>query len=387
MSMLRRRRKAPQAQLALAEFADRLGNIPTEHFPERVQHRAGSLSVPEQIAELIVEGRALAGRTADSWEVQRYARMLSGEWYRVPAVISLPAGRIFVSNRTGVHVTASSEVLRDSTPTYSPAFDPGPPPPPGAVRKLPGRVVSLLSLWDRNYAHWLMDSLPRACAIADPSLTFAIRAGSPGFAFESLEVLGVGRERIVEIEEEWFTADEMLCLRAAPSSGVPHGELLRLLRRRLVDGAGGSTAAAGRRLWIRRGETQSSSKRRLLNEAEVATVLAGHGFGEVFPEQLAFREQVRLFAGASWLCGAHGAGIYNLLFAANGIGVIEFYNHAYWDHAAARLCSLLGQQHYHIFSRNEDPERNFHVPCGQLRKLLSGLLPDANRTDACEAEF
>jgi len=74
------------------------------------------------------------------------------------------------------------------------------------------------------------------------------------------------------------------------------------------------------RLYVVRG---TADRRRVLNEDKVQQVLAGHGFASVNPGALSFADQVKLFADAAIVVGAHGAGLTNAMFMAPGGALVE----------------------------------------------------------------
>jgi len=76
----------------------------------------------------------------------------------------------------------------------------------------------------------------------------------------------------------------------------------------------------GRRLYVSRADAK---KRHILNESALEPALRRNGFEIVLPGAMTLQEQVSLFSQASVICGAHGAGLTDMLFAAPGAHVIE----------------------------------------------------------------
>jgi capsular polysaccharide biosynthesis protein len=83
-------------------------------------------------------------------------------------------------------------------------------------------------------------------------------------------------------------------------------------------------ARGRKRIYVARG---AALRRRVLNEAAVEKLLAGHGFVSVNPGALSISEQVALFADAEIVAGPHGAGLTNAVFMAPGGAVIELTHH------------------------------------------------------------
>ena len=78
-----------------------------------------------------------------------------------------------------------------------------------------------------------------------------------------------------------------------------------------------------RRIFISRA---NASKRRMVNEADVADFLASFGFEHVALEERSLLDQMKLFAEASVVIGQHGAGLTNLLYVPAGTTVVEIFS-------------------------------------------------------------
>ena len=69
-----------------------------------------------------------------------------------------------------------------------------------------------------------------------------------------------------------------------------------------------------------------------------------------------------------------GAGLYNSIFAPPGAIVLEIFNPARWEHSLARLASLCGHTHWHVFGRNEGAQWETSVDLKRLEKALDYAL-------------
>ena len=175
--------------------------------------------------------------------------------------------------------------------------------------------------FSNGYFHWLCDVLPRleaACNSRNRQRTFLVPAMATfPYVVPSLEPYGFSAICISSWRERIRCADLMVVTQAAPT-GNYRPSLMQALRSRFraYFGAG----PASRRLYISRART---SRRRIVNEAQVESVMVRHGFERVFLEDLSFQEQVRLVGSASVLAGNHGAGLANMTWMLPGTTVLE----------------------------------------------------------------
>jgi capsular polysaccharide biosynthesis protein len=215
--------------------------------------------------------------------------------------------------------------------------------------------------WTANYGHWTLDVLTRVAML--------LRAGAPDdvkilvpepvlpFQRETLVGLGIADDRILPWDGRptRFRTVYVPTARPTPPFVFPAGvELLREL------GRGASKALPGRRLFISRRKLGRST--RIENESELLRVAKELDFVEMKPETLAYSKQLRRFAEAEIVVGAHGSGLTNAVFMARGTGLCELAPSRlsaakvpnFWDLAAC------GGQRYGLCvasGRRVDPER------------------------------
>jgi hypothetical protein len=240
-----------------------------------------------------------------------------------------------------------------------------------------------------NFAHWLLNHLPRlrvaeeVPALADIPVVVGddirpshrdclIRAG---IAPDQIVYLRPGR--IATFGELWVPS--LLFCGLDADRGLGSGlhwnpELLAFLRRRL---GLKHSAMPTRRIFISR---KNARWRRLLNEAEVVSTLNRFGFEVVDPGAMTLNEQIDLAANAQIIVGALGAGIYFFLFAPEGTPVVElkYETHDVMDFNWA-LAAGLKQPHHTIIgeSRPTDPDilkRDFTVSADRVREVVEQAL-------------
>jgi hypothetical protein len=183
-----------------------------------------------------------------------------------------------------------------------------------------------------NFAHWLLNHLPRLRLAEDmPELeNISVVVGEDirpshrdcliraGIAPERLVYLRQGR--IASFGELWVPSMLFCGLDAERGEGRGlhwNSSLLSFLRRRLrLD----FSAAPKRRVFISR---RNARWRRLQNEEEVVSALQRFGFELVDPGTLTLAEQLALAADSQIIVGPLGAGLYFFLFAPPGTPVVE----------------------------------------------------------------
>lgn len=190
-------------------------------------------------------------------------------------------------------------------------------------------AVSFLGWANWNYAHWLMEKLPRFYwlqVMALPTETvLLIESGLPDSIYESLALFWLDRPvlqvpagtliRVGCLHHVSNTAD---LFEPVPEYAWQGGELalyppaLGWLRDRLLSLVGRPTA---QRLYLHRMKTKG---RYVLDEAEIIRQLAQEQFLPFDPEDVTFREQIEQFAVCSLVLGSAGAAFANLLFMPTG---------------------------------------------------------------------
>lgn len=177
-----------------------------------------------------------------------------------------------------------------------------------------------------NYCHWFVDYLPRiifgAERFPDYRLTIARDWASGEFQNDSLDLCGIGADRLLKVDEGSYYVEQLALLTSSGRDyvhcfqGGSRDYAMQTLR---TLPAGGPRA--GRRLHLIR---RKGLGRGLENSDEVTKALSKHGFEEVNPGELKLREQVKLFGEAEVIIGAHGAALTNILFCGRGTKILEF---------------------------------------------------------------
>lgn len=205
---------------------------------------------------------------------------------------------------------------------------------------------------ERNYFHWMFDVLPRVHMLEQAGLDkqkidyFLSNMDGLQFQNESLERVGIPLQKILRSDASLHLKARRLIV---PSPAINSFfdtpawvcEYLQALFSRER-----STGVSSRELIY---VTRSNARfRKVVNEAELLSMLEKYGFVAVSPDMLSIAEQASLFAGARVVVGAHGAGLVNLVFCQPGAKVIElfapdFVQTNYWG-----ISSAVGLEYFYL---------------------------------------
>jgi capsular polysaccharide biosynthesis protein len=185
-------------------------------------------------------------------------------------------------------------------------------------------AVLLKQLWDTNYGHWLIETLPRlelvdeCFDIAKCKFIIGGDRGAIGQVYlDTLALFGVPNENIVRLDEA--SSFENL-IYPAPLTIQPWIKAPRVIKflERLGQKAL-SDYVSPSRLYVSR---DSNAKRVLLNEEAVLEIVLKYGFFPIDPGRVDFQSQVRMFRNATHVIGNLGAAMTNVVFAPRGVKVL-----------------------------------------------------------------
>lgn len=250
----------------------------------------------------------------------------------------------------------------------------------GDIPERDERVVVLGAQTNRNYSHWLVESLVRVLLFRplDDGTHLFLTPPLSDWQRQTLELVGIGAERVLELEPEGpIRFREAI----AVSRGMGRMPDLRPTGvAALAELAPPSTER--RRIYCSRAGT---NRRHITNEAEVADLLLRHGFESLRPETLPIREQIEIFAGAEAVFALHGSALTNIAFSRPGTLVIELEAEGF-NLGALRwnwiLASLREQPFVQVVCQSAEATKNLAhghhdvtVDTRHLDTMLSRLLP------------
>jgi capsular polysaccharide biosynthesis protein len=196
-------------------------------------------------------------------------------------------------------------------------------------------AVSLLGCRTDFFGDWICETitkyvaasrtglLPPAPILIDASMPASHRQALEMMLPQPVEIVEIPAFAIVEAERLWVIPSiahtpfhQVLNARfkwdyatTAPAAFVPvRREMLRRADRAL------GPVILRRKLFLAR---HAFRHRKLVNKDEIEAIAAGHGFAIVYPEDLAFADQVRLFRDASHVVAPEGSAMYLYFFRSD----------------------------------------------------------------------
>ena len=246
-------------------------------------------------------------------------------------------------------------------------------------RRIESEALWITNYWSTGYFHWLADALTRLFVVRDRvrDLLLVLPGKYQGCEFveSSLRAFGVTNVDFVDANEVMECRSLLLPSHTAPP-GHFKNEAIRGVRSVLLS-AYGSSGDEGERLYISRSK---ATKRRIVNEDEIAPVLNKFGFQTICMEDLSFSEQVQICSRARYVVSNHGAGLTNTLFMRDGGSVLELrhqsdcINNCYFT-----LSSALDLNYFYQTCAARNPSADPHeadllVDAGELKRNLRLLL-------------
>jgi acetyltransferase-like isoleucine patch superfamily enzyme len=249
------------------------------------------------------------------------------------------------------------------------------------------QAITTLSGIQRNYYHWFIFALARlnppivnmwsrqnipASTILVPEFEAPYQEASMKLLLErgNLPSTIVAQNDVIKVDNLFYS--DLLRQRGVVQPPIVK-ETLSYLKEAL-----GLSIGRKRRIFISRCD---SNNRILVNEDELAAIARVCGFEVVTLSGMSLYEQASMFASASHIIGAHGAGLTNIIFCEPGTKLLELHMEGYVNWCYRRLCALYGAEYGFVSGRRIEPDApihssNFAVPLSKFEDVLlsSGYL-------------
>ena len=185
-------------------------------------------------------------------------------------------------------------------------------------------ILASFSRDQANYAHWMLDVLPRILVghsnehvRAAPILL--TKEPTP-WQEEALRIFGVERSRVVSVDATAPIRLRNVVLPVTTHDLYPTPYSIKVLRRALTFSGALSSGKPTRRLYVPR----RARFRRVLNEDQIGALLAKLGFEEISPGDLSVASQIKAFSEAEIVVAAGGAAVTNALFMQPGTALVVY---------------------------------------------------------------
>jgi capsular polysaccharide biosynthesis protein len=225
-----------------------------------------------------------------------------------------------------------------------------------AVVTVPGQEVAVEELAVligncREHWHWLTDHLPRFYTVRKfpqlSGLRFVVGNDLTRQQRESLALLGVGPQHLMQLDYDKLYRFKSLWVPSVFTENLtPHPFAIQWLRRTFR--TEGMVSGRKSRLFLSR---RDAPQRHLINEDEIAALLAEYGFETLVAGELSFGEQVRRFANAEFVVAVTGSNMANVLFSPKGTRLIELHNFEVGADFIVYLAEVLGQRYARVTGR------------------------------------
>jgi capsular polysaccharide biosynthesis protein len=308
----------------------------------------------------------------------------------LPAMVyEVRGGRIFVGHQRTTVILGEDRYLEPGSSSAGPWIAPLLARAPMALR-VAGTVAVLYANGARMFSHWMFDLLPKIEVLRRAGWTesnvdfFIVNPAPADFQKDTLRILGIPEHKIMMSEGLLLEADTLLF----PSRiriGFKTPPWVRAFVRDRFGPSECNGSGEKLKIYVSRGLARG---RRVENEEAIREVLERRGYRTVYAENHAVGDFARLVARAEAIAAPHGAGLANVVFAPDGVQVLEMYGaqltQEYW-----LLASGIGGQHFLLPGKDHDQkypwqsaeypelsyhERNiadFHVDLSDLQRALT----------------
>lgn len=266
-----------------------------------------------------------------------------------PAFLArLPGGRVFGSGN--VISPDGKTIARDVSPDFGKPFEEHWLLTYKKIRPpvhLQGTTAVIATTLGAGYSHWLLEELPRLLALKPDDCETLIAHAAYAYNREAFALHGFAGKILPAKREAHHSCEQLL----VPSLGQLTPATVRSLDEFTVP-LRLSSSPFGERLYISR---QKAKRRRVINESELWTELAAHGFVKLHLEELSWAQQISAFRAAKVIVAPHGAGLANLVFCQPGTKVIELFHRSYVSPLYWQLAALKKLDYRPLVAAGDEP--------------------------------
>jgi len=304
-------------------------------------------------------------------------------------LLELTPGRVI--SPTGFVIGTDDMLIDDVSALYFGKTRPEPQPYPilralrlPPCRKFPGTLAVITTNNTHNYFHWLTDALPRVEIVRkllpralEEVDAWLVPSGNPLVA-ETVAKLGIPADKLLTADSQTHWEASRLVVPSPPGmTGSVPAWVAEFLRKEFL--ASGTEGGFSKRIFVSRA---GGASRRILNEAEVMGCLGKLGFQAYRLEEMTFQDQIGLFRSAEVVVAPHGAGLTNLLWAPEGVKVVEIFSPNYVNVCYWLTAGRVNAEYTYLCGKGDPPppgtdshliQDHIEVDLAQLRKALATI--------------
>lgn len=265
------------------------------------------------------------------------------EIYRAPRVLHFPEYSFHVwdgfAPTEAINYPLHLGIAQARVPIGRTQFD------PKDAQKSDAEVCILANPCTRTFGHWA-EELLKVLILEESDFkgSYVLAPSPPPMWFESLSLLGVGRDRILVPETPTVFATGVFTTLVHHFIAHRFPGLFHALRDRLYAATPGH-AGSGGRIWITRGAGARRDHGDVVNAGEVDGVIRHYGFEPVDFGQLTFAQQVAVDRDAKIFAGPHGSAFVHVGFMHDRAGVLEIFSPHYINPSVIQLCLAFGHRY------------------------------------------
>ncbi len=246
---------------------------------------------------------------------------------------------------------------------------------------LPNNILFVGVSFPMNYFHWMLEVIPRISISLDyikkdSSIQIGLFSLEYPFHTESLEMLGVGSERIFQtsifpyVRAKKISIPKPCALYHSSETSITTSRWGCFeLRHKLLPFAA-SDKNFPKRFYI----VRENVSRGIKNNEELEASLAENNIASLKLENMSLKEQIALFKGADVIIAPHGAGLTNLVFCENSPTIIEICPHNVSETVYSKISEYIGNKHILLSGNLENNnDESFSVDISSVKQYLRNI--------------
>lgn len=331
----------------------------------------------ETIYKVIHPQETLALRPTKGFDSMRWPTICN---YGEAFVATVPSGRLATENC--YVITPDNKRLLDVEYFYPPHDKLSLPPPkyhPGTVGTVQwGWNILGVAFTQAIFGHWFFDILPRFHLLQHSGIPidkYIIGKLTHPFQYESLDMLGIPFEKLIQVEQNDFhLVADLLLVPAVPwIIGKSPRWAFQYIHQQLKANHPPHPVRGCERIYVSR---QDAYARYVINEEEVMELLQAKGFTRIVLTPLTTAEKIAIFSSAHTIVAPFGSGNINFAFCNPGTKVVELTPHTVTDDYFWKISNHAELDYYEIICDIEYPAKpvggadNIVVDMNKLQQVL-----------------